>query len=148
MRRLTFWYFSRILLIRAGHSLRNTGAVDVVKNVRCPLFVLHGTSDEVGSARRIYSAGMAQCSNSCCLLPCRSYLSHMVKPSMKLQRATSRRSGLPRMLFTALFLTNTLKSGNHELSIFSSRPSAEFIKIWCPATRGSSVHVSFFRVDR
>jgi len=47
MRRLTFWYFSRILLIRAGHSLRNTGAVDVVKNVRCPLFVLHGTSDEV-----------------------------------------------------------------------------------------------------
>jgi len=45
-RRLVFWLFSRVLLVRVGLS-SNYGAVDAVPRIRCPLLVMHSPNDEV-----------------------------------------------------------------------------------------------------
>mmetsp|Transcript_5045 Transcript_5045/g.13580 ORF Transcript_5045/g.13580 Transcript_5045/m.13580 type:complete len:475 (-) Transcript_5045:103-1527(-) len=45
-RRLVFWLFGRVLLLRVGLRY-NYGAVDAVPRINCPLFVMHSPADEV-----------------------------------------------------------------------------------------------------
>mmetsp|Transcript_5176 Transcript_5176/g.9027 ORF Transcript_5176/g.9027 Transcript_5176/m.9027 type:complete len:441 (+) Transcript_5176:143-1465(+) len=45
-RRLVFWIFSRVLLLRVGLGY-NYGAVDAVSRIRCPIFVMHSPADDV-----------------------------------------------------------------------------------------------------
>eukprot|EP00871_Galdieria_phlegrea_P000109 jgi/Galph1/1099/GphlegSOOS_G5759.1 len=58
-RRLLFLLASRVLLFRIGQGFRDYGALDAVKNLACPILVMHGTADDIvplEHGRLIYEA--------------------------------------------------------------------------------------------
>jgi len=46
-RRILFWCFARVLLLRIGSRLTDYGPLDAVKRINCPLLVMHSNADEI-----------------------------------------------------------------------------------------------------